>query len=221
MFPRAFRISIALPFLLATLLLPACSRDEPTKPGPHNVTGSVILTGSLTAKSDGHYKGTRVVGDADGVLVELVYGDQVVQRTTTVDGVYRFSGVWPGGYLVRAPIVDGISFHTRTITVASIDQFVADTLRLDSYGDLYPNPNPMTASIQIYFDVLSDTSTTEVRVVDLSGHLVKTLHSIALPENRRVTAWYGEDENNHQVNGPMYWVTYSVPNDSRAQLVFR
>lgn len=204
---------------LAVALLPACARDEPSAPRFFTVSGNVRMTGYLTAE-DGHFTGTRVLGDADGVAVELLYGDQVVARTTTADGVYRFTGVTPGGYRVRAPVMEGFVAQTRPITVATFDQHVGDTLRLESQGDLYPSPNPMITSSRIYFDV-TDPKVTDLRILDLAGNLVRTLPSIELPEGRRVAVWNGLDADGQPATAAMYWATYSAPGDVRAQLIFR
>src|SRR5262245_35517970 len=86
--------------LAALLLVAACSRDQPTAPRVHSLSGHVKLTGFLVSPS-GFFVGTRVLGDADGVAVELQRGTEVVARTVTVAGVYRFAGLAPGAYVAR------------------------------------------------------------------------------------------------------------------------
>src|SRR5512145_620368 len=87
---------------LGCVALAACS-EEPTAPSSHSLTGKVRLTGYLV-NEDGTHGGTRVVDNASGVPVELLHGDKVVGRTTTVDGTYRFSGLAPGDYVARSRI---------------------------------------------------------------------------------------------------------------------
>src|SRR5262245_16678286 len=86
--------------LLAGLALAACEARDTTGPGFYTLSGHVTLTGYLVTPS-GDFAGTKVVGDADGVPVELTFGDQVVARTQTVGGVYTFHGLAPGAYVAR------------------------------------------------------------------------------------------------------------------------
>jgi hypothetical protein len=125
--------------------------------------------------TNGNFAGTRVVGDAASVPVELVFGDRVVARTLTEGGVYQFHGVAPGGYTARAtagPLRD----ETRPFTMVGTDLAVADTLHLTARGDLFPVPNPIGQYTVIYFQ-LDDTARVDMRVVDLAGNLVRRVVS--------------------------------------------
>src|SRR5687767_10488689 len=115
---------------LAALLL-GCSDDTPpaNAPGLHALSGSVVLTGYLVNVS-GQVVGNRVVTDADGVEVELLFGTQVVATTTTVDGKYRFTGLAPGGYRARARVIGTIQDQTVVLTLQDSDLVSGDTLHL-------------------------------------------------------------------------------------------
>lgn len=196
-----------------------CSPSEPTAPDRFSITGHVRLSGSVVDTS-GAFVGTRVLGDPDGVTVELLNGGVVVARTVTVDGVYRFSGLRPGGYVARSTVVGDIGDQTRNLVIAVADVASADTLRLGSRGDLRPVPNPFTDTLAVYFTV-SDTVWLDLDVLDVGGRQVRSLLSVeVLPNDHRVR-WYGQDQAGRPAPGSLFWVTYAAGTDFRAQLVFR
>jgi hypothetical protein len=196
-----------------------CGRDPgPTQPGDYEVRGHVKLTG-YEVDAGSQFVGTRVIGDADGIPVELVYGNTVVARTTTVDGVYRFSGIGPGGYYARTVIWGPISSRTATLTVSSDNLAVNDTLRLVSVGDLRPVPNPFPRTTWVYFE--SDDTTAALQVLDIGGQAVTSLGATTVyPPRFRSAGWHGRDQAGQPVGAGMYWVTYESGPDVRAHLLF-
>ncbi len=72
--------------LLGALALPGCWREQPTAPRVHSITGHVVLTG-YTVDHAGAFAGKRVVGDADGVLIELISGSGAIARHTTLHAI--------------------------------------------------------------------------------------------------------------------------------------
>jgi hypothetical protein len=206
--------------LLGASALAACSRDSPFTPGRYSLTGHLELTGYLVG-ADGQFAGTRVLGDADGVPVELLYGsDLVVARTTTVGGIYTFSGLAPGGYVVRSRVIGDIGDKTTPMTIAVSDVSCGDTLRLASSGDLYPVPNPFDNLTQVYFSV-ADTQWIEVGILDGAGNAIKSLLALVVVPARHVVSWNGRDRYGQPAAGPFFWVTYVAGDDIRAQLLFR
>jgi len=204
---------------LSALAVPACSRDEPSAPRLHSLSGHLRLTGYLVY-DDGRFAGTRVVGDADGVLVELIYGDRVVSQATTVDGVFTFAGLGAGAYVARTHVIGNIGDETEPLTISTFDIAAADTLRIASQGDLYPVPNPIGESTTIYFD-LPDTEWVEVNILDMGGHTVRALRARELPAGSNAVVWNGLDQAGHRAGAAMYWVTLVSGEDVRAQLLFR
>lgn len=200
----------------------ACATDEPTSPtnpGRYTLSGRVRLTGYLV-DANGRFAGTRVVDDADGVLVELTYGSTVQARATTVDGVYRFPNLSPGAYQTRAAVVGPIADKSNVFTIGNADLVAGDTLRLNSMGDLYPWPNPAADSVSISFN-LAALQMAEVNIENLEGTPIRNLWSGPIGPGLRVVRWDGRDNANNVVRGSMYWVTFESGLDVRAQLLFR
>lgn len=216
-FPRA--VLLACGAAVVTLLLFACSTNEPTSPVLRSISGPVVLRGYFVA-ADGRFNGTRVVGDADGVKVELVRGNQVIATTTTVDGTYRFSGLGTGTYNVRTVTVGAVHDTTEALTVAVADVVVADTLRLNSQGDLYPVPNPFADFTRVYFEI-ADSLSPHITIRSLAGSQVRLLSPGARPAGLWSVVWDGRDDAGALVSAPIHWIVYEWGADRRAQLLFR
>jgi len=205
--------------MLGSLALSACSREQPAAPGLHSIVGHVRLTGYLV-DAGGRFAGTRVVGDADGVRVELAYGDRVVARTSTVDGTYRFSGLGPGAYVARTHLIGAVADTTDVLTISESDVFAADTLRLAARGDLYPVPNPFAQATEVYFEI-PDTEQVAVEILDVAGNSVRSLLDTVLAPGLHGVIWDGLDRDGHPATAALYWVTLVAGDDIRAQLLFR
>jgi hypothetical protein len=215
------------PLVLAALLLASCGRDRPGGPGTHALRGHVVLVGHLVDGS-GTFAGTRVVGDADGVAVELLYGTQVIARTTTIGGVYAFSGLGAGAYVARSFVNGPIGDRTQLLTIVDSDLAVGDTLRLESLGDLYPVPNPVGAETFVYF-TLPDSERVDLEILSMAGDTVKTLLRATRPAGQNQVRWDGTDRSGAPSTAPLVWITFmAVPDsahpaifpDHRAQLLF-
>ncbi len=116
-----------------------CSSDRPMAPRAHALSGHVVLSGPFVDAA-GNLAGTRVLGDADGVAVELLDGNRVLAHTTTTAGVYRFTGLVSGVYTARTRVNEAVQDETNPLTIADADIAAADTLRLAASGDLFPVP---------------------------------------------------------------------------------
>lgn len=209
--------------VLGVPALAACARNEPTAPiddtARYSITGHLRISGSLV-DAHGVYQGTRVLGDPDGVEVELLNGGQVVDRTTTVDGVYRFSGLRPGGYVARSWVVGDIGDQTRPLVIAVADITSADTLRLGARGDFRPVPNPFVDTTQVFFPV-RDTMVVDIRIRDVAGHPVKTLLSLEVLPAEHGVFWNGRNTQGQVMPPGLYWITFAAGLDYRAQLLFK
>lgn len=214
---RGRAIAVALGMALAAVL--ACGRDEPAAPTLNSVYGHVVLTG-YEVRADGRPAGTRVIGDADGVKVDLYYGTERVQSTLTVDGIYRFDGLGRGGYVARTEVLGVIYDQTLPFTMVDYDIAIADTLRLRAVGDLLPVPNPSAGSVAVYFD-LPTSQECELDVRDLSGTLVRRVLRTRLEAGLQERFWDGRDEQNRLVGNPTYWLILESDGELRAHLVFR
>jgi hypothetical protein len=211
------RHTLALGPLFALTVL-ACGR-ETTAPRRHTVSGPVKLTGYLV-EVGGHFAGTKVVGDADGITVELYYGPTFVARTQTVDGVYTFTDIGPGAYTARTQIVGGVGDTTEPLTVATLDVGARDTLRLTSLGDLVPEPNPLDSVVYVYYE-LDVTKLVEISVYDLGGRLVRALRSGTVDAGLRSVTWDGRNSAGVPAPAGIYWVTLTSGADVRAHLLFK
>lgn len=211
-------IAIAVTILVVAA---GCASNELTSsdPGRYMLSGRVRLTGYLVDAS-GKFAGTQVVDDADGVLVELTYGSTVQARGMTLDGVYRFPNLLPGAYQVRTSVVGTIADESNVLTIVNGDLVSGDTLRLTSYGDLYPVPNPAADTVLISFN-LAAIQVADVNIEDLAGNHVRSLWSGPIGPGLRTVPWDGRDSANQVVRGSMYWVTFESGLDIRAQLLFR
>jgi len=161
-----------------------------------------------------------VIGDADGVLVELLHGSEVVARTTTVGGIYRFSGLGPGDYVARSRPIGDIGDQTNPLVIAVADVSAADTLRLVPRGDLSVVPNPCVDTTKVTFQV-TDTVWVDVNIVDMGGRAVTNLLSLVVLPAQHSVYWNGRDLQGHPVSDALYWVTYVSGHDVRADLIFR
>ena len=206
---------------LGACALSACSNDPSTAPRPFSITGHLHLTGYLVDK-DGQFAGTRVMGDADGVPVELLHGSEIVGRTATAGGIYRFTGLAPGGYVARSQLIGDIVDETNPMTIAIADVECADTLRLVSRGDIYSYPNPFANgdTMRMSFGV-PDSGWITVRVVDLVGNPVRTLLHLWVQPARHSVYWNCKDQRGQPVTGSLFWVTYTSDIETRAHLLFR
>jgi hypothetical protein len=211
------RWSLGGPALLTLLL--ACGREPPSAPVPHSLSGHVVLKGYLV-DAGGAFAGTRVIGDADGIPVELFHGTRSMGFTTSVDGVYTFTGLAAGDYSTRSRVVGDIGDSTEVFTIANADVFARDTLRLVSTGDLTPTPNPFTTQTQVWFD-LAESTQVVVDVLDLSGSRVRRLLNLGIPAGQNAVIWNGLDQTGHAVTGSTYWITLVAGSDTRAHLLFR
>ena len=206
--------------LASALLAVGCANDQPAQPATYALTGHVQLIGHLTA-SNGQPLGTRVVSDADGVPVDLLYGNAVLARTHASHGAFRFEGLAPGGYFVRANIFGALSVRSSGLTIATHDVDAASPLVLESVGDLYPAPNPVDSITVITYGIANNGSTL-LRVLALDGRVVRRLYTTQIPApGLYLTEWDGTDDHGAAVAPGYYWMTLEAGTDQRAQLLFR
>lgn len=174
--------------------------------------GHLVLIGQLV-DDQGRFAGTRVVGDADGVEVELLYGTRVIARTTTVGGVYTFPGLLPGGYVTRSFINGPVGDESQLLTMTEADLSVGDTLRVASLGDFFPVPNPFAGETTVYFS-LPDTERVDVEILSVAGDTVKTLLRAMRPAGLAQVRWDGTDRNGNPSTAPIVWITFTPLPDS-------
>lgn len=214
------RVFVLHVLIVCAMVSTGCGRESPTQPSTFTLSGHVQLIGHLTA-SDSRPLGTRVVSDADGIPVDLIYGDAVIASTQTTDGVFRFAGLTPGGYFVRARIFGSLGVQSKGLTIANRDVQAADPLVLTQVGDLYPAPNPVDSSTVIVFSA-TDVGSAALRVRTLDGTVVRHLYvAEMLDPGLYLARWNGSDDQGLTLAPGCYWLTYEAGTDQRAQLLFR
>lgn len=213
---RRCRVLASAILLLAGL--PACSQ-KPTDPILRSISGSVILRGYFIDTA-GRPAGTRVVGDADGVKIDLVRAGRVIASTTTVNGGYLFTGLPTGVYNALTVNLGGIHDTTEALTIAVRSVAVADTLRMNSRGDLYPVPNPFVDSTVVYFEV-PDTVFVQVTIRTLAGNIIRTLAAKEMVPGLQSVTWDGRDDRGALAPAIIHWMVYESGYDLRAHLLFR
>ena len=213
--------SLALAVAAGALLLPSCAkRTTAPQPSPyHSLSGRVRLVGHLV-DAGGVVYATSIIDDADSVDVVLTHGPAVVAHALTVKGVYTFSSLLPGDYVARADVVGAVLDSTRRMTIASTDVFSEDTLLYASAGDIFPVPNPVVASCELYF-ALADSETVNIRILDLAGNLERPLWFGNLGAGLRSVTWNGDGLTGAPSTKPMVWATLKGRVSARAQLLFR
>ena len=218
--PARGRVRLARHLALACLAAACgCSSDRPTAPRAHALSGHVVLSGPFVDAA-GNPAGTRVLGDADGVAVELLDGNRVLAHTTTTAGVYRFAGLGSGVYTTRARVNDAVEDETNPLTIANADLASADTLHLAASGDLYPVPNPVVDSTVVTFNVDPPGYVT-IRILGAAGDTVRTLLLRVGMSGLNTVVWDGRDQAGAETTARFYWMTFEEGSDVRAQLLFR
>lgn len=217
MMPRRI---VRIVLLAIALAAAGCGRESPTQPTAFALTGRVQLIGHITATTGQHIE-TRVVSDADGVPVDLMYGSSVVATTHTTDGAFRFNAVAPGGYRVRARIFASLDTVSSLVTVPNRDVDVGPPVVLESVGDIYPAPNPIEPATVVTFRTDS-LSSSALLVRALDGTVLRHLYaSQMLDPGLYLAAWNGTDDQGAPLVQGYYWLTFEAGSDHRAQLVFR
>lgn len=197
-----------------------CGREGPTQPSTYALSGHVQLIGHVTGTNGQHLE-TRVVSDADGVPVDLLYGNTLVASTHTTDGAFRFTSVPPGGYHVRARIFGSLDTVSAGVTVPNRDVDVGPPVVLESVGDIYPAPNPIEAATVITF-ATDSLGASALRVIALNGTIIRQLYvSGMIHPGIYLAEWNGSDAAGVPLPPGYYWLTFEAGTDQRAQLVFR
>ena len=205
--------------LVGLLALTGCGRTV-NEPGTRTfaLSGRVRLVGTLTA-ANSHILGSRLLDDADGVPVDLLRGTTVVASTRLAGGAFRFAGLYPASYIVRAGVLPAVASTSPILVIANKDVVVSDTLVIRTVGDMWPAPNPLASGTWIYF-ALADTSHARVRILDGSGAEVRTLRTGPFDSGLNGVYWDGADDAGHAVTGRFYWATYESAAEQRTFLLF-
>lgn len=205
--------------VICVALALGCTSDRATAPSLYTLSGPVVVTGFLVSPTS-EFRGTRVLSDTDGIVVNLSLGAGKSLQTTTVDGKYRFSGLPPGGYAVSARVSRSVRDSSRILTIIRSDVVSGDTLRLRSRGDLYIVPNPAFPTMRLYFQ-LYDEAHVYAEVLDVAGRRVRVLLDEVMPAGLNDVGWLGDDSLGVTVPGGLYWVNLEALGEVRTHAMFR
>ena len=101
-------------------------------------------------------------------------------------------------YTYRLAIMDGEGRETVTSAISAVR---GAPLR---FALERPRPNPARGTAMIPF-TLDRAATTRVRIVDVSGRVVRTIASRALPAGAHAASWDGRDDRGHQAASGIYF----------------
>lgn len=164
--------------------------------------GRYCLTGTLTPTN------------LDGISVILYSNGREVKSTTVVGNSYKFTGVAPDEYTVKAKVTDEIwnTNETSSIKVTSGESIAGPTLEFEKSGSnpLYYSvcyPNPVREGQDVIFERLAQQTT--IRIFNLKGEKIREFIADGM------YVWDCKDSLNEDVPSGVYFykLTSSPPND--------
>ena len=213
--PRRPYRRLALSLLIATPMIAACSKHNPTKPQTFTLSGRVRLVGTLTTNT-GDSIGVQRAEDADSVLIYLYQAASLKDSTRTTAGGCAFSGLTGGSYSVAANLWGEIG-DTVSVTNLTADAAL-DTLVLLSSATMPAFPNPFSTTYVLF--AITANSIVELSATKPSGMRVKTMISPrTLPAGIHEYHWDGTDDASNPLPSGLYWVLFKAGADYRARLV--
>jgi hypothetical protein len=145
--------------------------------------------------------GIQYPGFIDGNQIEVRFWDASEQTETTIYVNFDYGSPTPDAGGMYAPSLFGNDFIFLTIQTSlglSQGQMLPNDIVIEKN---YPNPfNPKT-SIQFS---LETQQTISIKILDLNGHLVKSLIRDILPAGKHKVQWDGLDKNNLPVSSGVY-----------------
>ena len=101
------------------------------------------------------------------------------------------------------------SFHGPVAVTLEEEQDVPDPLFVTALSQNYPNPfNPETT---IKYSLREDTEMVELKIYNVLGQLVKTLHSGPQNKGEHTVVWDGKDNSSRNVTSGVYFYKMSTP----------
>lgn len=178
----------------------------PSPPPPGAILGSVVAEGSF-ADSTGAVVGPMLATDGDDITVVLD-GLGTPDTTFTIGGQYRYDGLPPDPYAMRALLATGNSLPV-SVTVNG-DTVTAAPLQLKSTPGMKAWPNPFGGVVRYSVNVPIHT---------LVGAHVETLGGVDVRITRFAdpfgpgvfgSSWDGTDDLGQPVAAGYYWVVIDV-----------
>jgi len=145
--------------------------------------------------------------------------------TSTTGGVFEFTNVLPGNYVIRAAGThSGDSYYQVTttpiqLTNQNITNVVVTITGLDDIDVVAPPavtvlksnyPNPFNPSTTIAFDV-ANAGYVSIEVYNIKGQRVRTLVNDNYVAGRHTVVWNGDDTAGRQVGSGVYFYRMTTP----------
>ncbi|MEW6608551.1 MAG: hypothetical protein AB1414_14085 [bacterium] len=157
-----------------------------------NIYGKVVVKSySYDHDNEGNcngrycFLGTLTLTNLDGIRVVLYSNGKAVKSTTVVGNSYKFTGVAPGEYTIKAKVTDEIwnTNETLSVKLTSKENIGGPILEFDkiTVGNInvvcYPNPfRPRQEHTSISFERLPQD--VDIWIYNLTGGLVKSTSGI-------------------------------------------
>jgi hypothetical protein len=209
------------PLLVAGgLAFAGCSKDDnPTAPGPPKLLGRVRVVGTLR-DGFGNVVGSRVVQDADCLVVRLMHRNEVVAARYSVDGTFAFTEAagepWRA-ILKTWPVGDTSGWFP----LGSANVRPPDTLAVGPRGDLAIMSNSFSAETRIRsFLPAQGAVSVSARSLTRSGFLRSLVDAIQ-PAGEHAITWDGRDNLGHVVPSDAYLVALIRADSVEANVAFR
>lgn len=179
-----------------------------------NIYGKVVVK-SYSCNEEHYFLWTLTPTNLDGISVILYSNGREVKSTTVVGNSYKFTGVAPGEYTVKAKVTDEIwnTNETSSIKATSGESIACPTLEFDSgnslhYPIVYPNPFNGKKHDHVVFDRLVEHAT--IRIFNLKGEKIMEVVVYSNP-----TVWDCTDSLGNAVPSGVYFykLTSPLPND--------
>jgi hypothetical protein len=98
------------------------------------------------------------------------------------------------------------------LPVSSVDHTPASRMALHGAA-----PNPFNPRTTISFSLGTDALRASLRIYDVAGRLVRTLHQGALPAGEHTVIWQGKDESGHSVASGVYYYRLEAGNQAETR----
>ena len=200
-----------------------------------STTGVVVEAGNVTenidfsleiVRADMVCKAYDIVGNIlNNVALEILGPEDTLTGTIINDslifsnipyGTYEGWATYPGQDPVFATDVLSADNHSLvfTIDITSVNEAGKEK------EELYLFPNPFSAFVEITVNI-DQAENCQLIIMDISGQLIRTLHSGIMPAGKNVLQWDGKKDDGQDVSPGMYLLMYQTARESYSRRVVK